>query len=98
MNIQENFNSTGERLSHILDELGFKSGRGRIPEFQKFLAGQQDSGFDDIKYSTVRSWFGTQSPPMKRVSTIIDLLLSAFEFNHPVDTEQVKIWWKLGGP
>lgn len=88
-------NKTGERLNHILDLIGFRVGRGRIPDFQEYVIKKELPELGDLKYSTVRSWFNNHAPPMKKVSLIIDALHHDFEFSENVD--QVKVWWKLGG-
>lgn len=88
-------NKTGERLSHLLDLIGFKVGRGRIPEFQTYLNNKQIPELSSLKYSTVRSWFSNHAPPMKKVNKIIDALNEDFDFY--CDLQQIKVWWKLGG-
>lgn len=85
---------TGERLNHLLDLIGFRIGRGRIPEFQNYLI-ENVSGMEHLKYSTVRSWFNEHSPPMKKVNLIINALHKEHKFS--VDVDQIKVWWKLGG-
>jgi hypothetical protein len=87
-------NKTGERLNHILDLIGFKVGRGRIPEFQEYLMNKVP-GMETLKYSTVRSWFNNHAPPMKKVNIIVDVLHDDYDFS--VNVYQIKVWWKLGG-
>lgn len=87
-------NKTGERLNYLLDLIGFRVGRGRISEFQEYLI-KKVPGLEDLKYSTVRSWFNAHSPPMKKVNLIVDALHSDYEFS--VNVDQIKVWWKLGG-
>lgn len=89
------FNTVGERLSHILDQIGFKHGRGRIQDFQAYLIDRKPESFSDLKYTTVRSWFHDSAPPMKKINIIIDALQEFYLFKN--DISQIKSWWKLGG-
>lgn len=88
-------NKTGDRLNHLLDLIGFRVGRGRVPEFQQYIRTKSIPGLQDLKYSTVRSWFSNNAPPMKKLNLIVDALHTDYEFTESV--EQIKVWWKLGG-
>lgn len=94
---QENnlFVSSGERLAHILDQICFKHGRGRINDFHAYLIGKLPEVFGDLKYTTVRSWFHESAPPMKKVDAIIGTLQEDYPFLY--DISQIKTWWKVGG-
>jgi hypothetical protein len=97
-NNQKNINlykTPGERLSHILDQIGFKSGRGRVTDFQGYLVNTSPKHFKDLKYSTVRAWFRDHAPPMRKIDTIIEALQINFRFQH--DVSHIKTWWKAGG-
>lgn len=89
------FEAAGGRLTHILDRLGFKSGRGRVTEFHSFLTASSPEDFSDLSYSTVKSWFQDSSPPMKKM----DAVFRALQRDYPItcDLSLVKTWWKLGG-
>lgn len=89
------FYTTGERLNHILDKIGFKHGRGRVTEFHSYLKEYEVEVFNDLKYTTVRSWFQDHTPKMKKIDVIFIALQKNYEFNH--DISQIKTWWKLGG-
>ena len=91
----EAFESPGERLNHILDYIGFKQGRGRVAEFQNFLINTSPKTFEDLKYTTVRSWFQENAPPMRKIDAIMEALQKEYEFRHNIS--QIKTWWKLGG-
>lgn len=88
------FESPGRRLSHILDVLGFHTGRGRVKAFHKFLS-ESDSGFEELKYPAVRSWFQDSSPPINKMELIVDVLISHYSLD--LDAKLVVNWWKLGG-
>lgn len=92
---EETFSSSGERLSEILDKIGFKKGRGRVTEFHNFLKDKNPTEFEDLKYTAVRSWFQETTPPIKKIDTIISTLSIEFEIKY--DISQLKSWWKLGG-
>ena len=89
------FDTPGERLNHILDQIGFKKGRGRVTEFQAYLTSAAPDNFSDLKYSTVRSWFQYHAPPMRKIDVIIQLLQNDYPFQN--DISQIKTWWKVGG-
>ena len=89
------FVSSGERLGHILDQIGFKHGRGRINEFHTFLSSKKPEIFGDLKYTTVRAWFHENAPPMRKVDAIVSALQDDYPFQY--DVSQVKTWWKVGG-
>ncbi|WP_020406832.1 hypothetical protein [Hahella ganghwensis] len=91
----EAFGTPGERLNHILDQIGFKQGRGRVTEFHSFLSETSPEAFSDLKYTTVRSWFGDHAPPMRKINAAIQSLQTEFKFNHNIS--QIKTWWKVGG-
>jgi len=91
----EAFELPGERLNHILDQIGFKQGRGRVAEFQNYLAEKSPGVFADLKYTTVRSWFQEHSPPMRKIDAAIQALQFEYKFRH--DISQIKTWWKVGG-
>jgi hypothetical protein len=89
------YNTPGERLSHILDQLGFKQGRGRVIEFQNYLTSTSPKYFTDLKYTTVRAWFQDHAPPMRKIDAIIETLQVNYRFQH--DVSHIKTWWKAGG-
>lgn len=91
----ESFELSGDRLNHLLDQIGFKQGRGRVSEFQNYLAEKSPALFSDLKYTTVRSWFQEHSPPMRKIDAAIQALQYDYTFCH--DISQIKTWWKLGG-
>jgi len=91
---EELYKTTGDRLNHLLDQIGFKSGRGRMAALQAFLIDKAPETFSDIKYTTVRSWFSDHAPPMKKINAIMEALENDYVFNHDID--QIKTWWKLG--
>lgn len=89
------FDKTGGRLNHILDQIGFREGRGRVSDLQKYLIRTRPEYFANLKYTTVRSWLLESAPPMKKIEVIMDALQDNYEFKH--DISQIKNWWKLGG-
>lgn len=89
------YNTAGERLSHILDQIGFKQGRGRVIDFQHYLTDTSPKHFKHLKYTTVRAWFQDHAPPMRKIDAIIDALQVNYHFNH--DLSHIKTWWKAGG-
>jgi len=91
----ETFESPGDRLNHILDQIKFKQGRGRVSEFKNYLAERLLDGASDLKYTTVRSWFQEHAPPMRKIDDIMQALQQEYPFKH--DISQIKTWWKLGG-
>ena len=91
----ESFSETGQRLNHILDQIGFKERRGRVSYFQKYLSEHKPETFSDLNYSTVRSWFKDSSPSMLKIDVIISALQESYSFNHNIP--QIKTWWKVGG-
>jgi len=90
-----NMEESGERLGHILDQIGFRLGRGRIDDFHKFLVDKRPDLFGELKYTTVRSWFHNSAPPMVRVVAVIDALETEYRIQY--DLSQIKTWWKVGG-
>lgn len=91
----ELYATAGERLSHILDLIGFKDGRGRVTTFQAYLIEHQPEAFADLKYTTVRSWFQEHAPPMRKMDSIFNAISKEHVLHH--DISQIKIWWKAGG-
>ncbi|MGD8909009.1 MAG: hypothetical protein PVI92_06630 [Chromatiales bacterium] len=91
-----NHDSPGNRLSLILDQIGFKQGRGRVIDFQTYLKKTSPQFFKDLKYTTVRAWFQDHAPPMRKIDAIFDALLVEFSFQHNIS--HIKTWWKAGGP
>jgi signal recognition particle subunit SEC65 len=89
-------NFPGDRLSTILDQIGFKKGRGRVLDFQNYLRDASPKDFKDLKYTTVRAWFQCHAPPMRKIDAVIDALQIEFQFHH--DISHIKTWWKVGGP
>lgn len=87
--------SPGDRLNYLLDQIGFISGRGRVVAFQNYLIENAADMFEDLKYTTVRSWFQEHAPPMRKIDSIIE----ALQLNYPFDVDKtsLKTWWKLGG-
>lgn len=85
------FETDGQRLTHILDKVGFRQGHGRMKELVSYL----DISFPGIKYTTVRSWFHDHSPPLAKIETI----LRALDKDYPLNGEikLVATWWKAGG-
>lgn len=91
----ELYNTPGDRLSHILDQIDFKKGRGRVIDFQNYLTKTSPNDFSGLKYTTVRSWFRGHAPPMRKIDAIIDTLKINYRFHH--DASHIKTWWKAGG-
>ena len=91
----EAFITPGERLNYLLDQIGFKQGRGRVAEFQTFLMEQSPESFADLKYTTVRSWFQEHAPAMRKIDAIMEALQTEYSINQNIS--QIKTWWKLGG-
>ncbi|WP_444928308.1 hypothetical protein ACJJI4_24085 (plasmid) [Microbulbifer sp. TRSA002] len=89
------FGLAGNRLNHILDQIGFRQGRGRMAEFQSYLTDKAPNIFGDLKYTTVRSWFQEHSPPMRKIDAAIQALQYDYTFHH--DVSHIKTWWKVGG-
>ena len=87
----------GDRLNTILDFAGLKKGRGRIRLFHRYLLDnfKGAEGLDGIPYSTVQSWFNDVAPPFSKVNPVVDKLHEHAEFS--VDTDQIKLWWKMNG-
>lgn len=92
---KDRFSITGARLNHILDNIGFKQGRGRVKELQIYLQEHAPEIFGELKYTTVRSWFQNHLPHMRKIDFIIETLQKNYEFNN--DVEPIKSWWKVGG-
>jgi hypothetical protein len=86
----------GDRLSTLLDRIGFKQGRGRILDFQNYLRYTSPKDFKDLKYTTVRAWFQGHAPPMRKIDAVVAALQVEFQFHH--DISHIKTWWKVGGP
>ena len=55
--------SPGDRLNYLLDQIGFIS--GRVEAFQNYLIENAADMFEDLKYTTVRSWFQEHAPNAK---------------------------------
>lgn len=91
----QSYTTAGERLSHILDQVRFKKGRGRVKNFHLYLMAQQPSFFGELKYTTVRSWFQDSAPQMSKIDVIISLLQQSYAFHHNIS--YIKTWWKVGG-
>jgi hypothetical protein len=91
----DRYNTPGDRLSHILDQVGFKQGRGRVIDFQNYLTSTSPKYFKDLKYTTVRAWFQDHAPPMRKIDAIIETLQVTYRFKH--DVSHIKTWWKAGG-
>lgn len=91
----EPFKIAGDRLNEVLDQIGFKKGRGRMADFQNYLMDKSPEIFSDLKYTTVRAWFLDSSPPMRKIDAIIKALQIDFELHHDIDL--IKTWWKIGG-
>jgi hypothetical protein len=87
--------TAGKRLSHILDKIGFKQGRGRITNFQNYLIETCPKDFKGLKYTTVRAWFQDHAPPMQKMDAIINALHAEYQIHH--DVSHIKTWWKVGG-
>lgn len=91
----ESFAESGQRLNHLLDQIGFKEERGRVAFFQKYLIERKPETFAGLNYNTVRSWFKNSSPSMIKIDVIISALQESYSFNHNIP--QIKTWWKVGG-
>jgi len=91
----ESFAESGQRLNHLLDQIGFKEERGRVAYFQKYLIERKPETFAGLNYNTVRSWFKNSSPSMVKIDVIISALQESYSFNHNIP--QIKTWWKVGG-
>jgi hypothetical protein len=93
--ISNQYSSPGERLTHLLDNIMFESGRGRTRALYNLLIESSIEDFSDLKFGTVRSWFHNHAPTMRKVTTIVELLSATYVFEQ--DKEQVAVWWKVGG-
>ena len=93
--ISDQYASPGERLTHLLDNVMFESGRGRTRALYNLLIESSIEDFSDLKFGTVRSWFHNHAPTMRKVSTIVELLSATYVFEQ--DKEQIAVWWKVGG-
>ncbi|MFK5894386.1 MAG: hypothetical protein QM504_14280 [Pseudomonadota bacterium] len=91
------YETKGQRLAYILDVVGFWSGRGRMSEFHSFLIKNNPDKLQNLKYSTVKAWFGDNAPSMDKISLIIDSINENYKFTHKLDLNLVKNWWKIGG-
>jgi len=89
------YTEAGQRLNHLLDQIGFKEERGRVAFFQKYLIERKPEVFFGLNYNTVRSWFNNSSPAMVKIDVIISALQESYQFNHNIP--QIKTWWKVGG-
>lgn len=89
------FSIPGQRLTHLLDCVGFLQGRGRTKFLHELLIANTKYDFSQLKYSTVRSWFHQHAPTMRKVNAVIDILNEHYVFNE--DAEQIAVWWKVGG-
>lgn len=83
------------RLNHILDEIDFPSGEGRINKLHKYLLEYGDESLQNIGYTSVRAWFRDSAPPMSKGKRVIDALAKDYTFNS--DLSLLKTWWKAGG-
>lgn len=94
---KQSFDSPGARLNHLLDQIGFRQGRGRSTELQSYLIKHSPDLFSDsnTKYTTVRSWLLDAAPSMRKIDAIIQALQKQYTIDH--DISQIKTWWKLGG-
>lgn len=92
----KNLDTTGKRLNHLLDLIGFHPGHGRVKALYDYLClDAEGAGLDNVKYNTVRAWFEKHAPRMRKIDYIIDRLNADYIFR--CDIEQLKIWWKVGG-
>jgi hypothetical protein len=89
------FDTPGKRLVHLLDQIGFQKDRGIITDLHTYLLNTQPDDFSDLSYGTVRAWFAENSPPMKRMSLVIEALRKNYPFDY--DIMHIKTWWKVGG-
>ena len=89
------FKTPGQRLEHLLAQIGFQKNRGVITDLHTYLAKTDPAHFSDLSYGTVRGWFAENAPPMKRIGLIIDALRENYSFNF--DLVHIKTWWKVGG-
>lgn len=94
--LQEKFGTPGKRLSHLLDVVGFKQGRGRVTAFFQYLKDTNSTTFGDLKYSTVRSWFHEHTPPAAKMDAVIDALQETYTFDKN-NLSHIKTWWRAGG-
>ncbi len=89
------FPTKGTRLHHILDKISFKGGRGRITDLQFLLGETFPDEFGDLKYQTIKGWFGKNLPDTEKIDLIIDALIKnnyVFLWN----ISSVKYWWMTG--
>lgn len=89
------FGRAGDRLNHILDQIGFKKGRGRVVDLRNYLFEKAPEIFSDLKYTTVRSWFKDHAPSMHKINASIEALVIDYPIEH--DLDMIKTWWKVGG-
>jgi len=87
------FEKAGKRLSHILDQIGFPTIR-RSNTFQEYLLETCAKELGELKLSTVRSWFGTNSPSVSSTKVILTALQEEYPIGVAIVT--VSAWWKLG--
>ena len=93
--LEEQYTLPGERLDHLLNQIGFAEGRGRTRSLFEFVSQNSTYDFSDLKFGTVRSWFHNHAPTMRKVNAIVDLLSEEYSFE--IDKEQIAVWWKVGG-
>jgi len=86
---------SGDRLSKILDVIGFPEGHGRMIKFLDYLSHHNPSAFEGLSYSTVKGWFSDRAPGMNRIDEVFEALKEEYSF--PGDERLIKSWWKLGG-
>ena len=67
--------SPGERLKHILDVIGFYPGekRGRTKALHEYLIATEPE-LSGLKYTTVRSWHHSATPPEKTLKLVVSAL------------------------
>jgi len=87
--------TTGQRLSHLLDVIGFPSGHGRVNCFHNHLKTNCPHKFGDISYSTVRAWFGNNSPPLEKLIEVLTCIDKSFSI--PIEVGLAASWIKAGG-
>lgn len=92
---QKSFKSPGDRLEHLLSQIGFQTDRGIITDLHTYLTTSDPIHFSNLSYGTVRGWFADNAPPMKRIDLIIDALQKQYAFDF--DLVHIKTWWKVGG-
>lgn len=91
----QSFSTTGKRLAHILDKVGFKRGRGRMQELHTLIKARRPDLFLDVSFNTIRSWFRDHAPHVQKIEAIVHILHEQYRFEHDLDL--ISAWWKLGG-